>query len=164
MKIDSAAKSEETYNHKKLYNDIIKEAETKSTTENIKIKENEELKNRIEIQNKTMFDWQERGQKLFDENVRLKEEVKHTERYWNTILTKDEEIKKLGEEVQKLKAEAEDKGEENSEDGNVNELVTLAASKSAGHNRETPQSQPIQKKHSFTVPCQTKLLVYLPIM
>ena len=62
-----------------------------------------------------------------------------------------------------MKAEAEDKGEENSEDGNVNELVTLAASKSAGHNRETPQSQPIQKKHSFIVPCQTKLLVYFVV-
>ena len=37
-------------------------------------------------------------------------------------------------------------GAEKNEDENVNDLVTLAAGKSAGHDRETPQSQPTQKK------------------
>ena len=147
LKIDSEAKSEEIEKQKKLYYDIIEESKKKDTTENIEIKENVELKRRLESQNLTLFDWQQRGQNLFDENVRLTEEVKHTERYWNTILAKDEEIKELQKEVQKLKAE--DKTEANSEDENVNELVILAASKSAGHERDTPQSQPIQKKTQF---------------
>ena len=52
----------------------------------------ESLKNRIENENRNTYDIQNGGQLLFDENTKLKEEVKHTERYWNTIISKDEEI------------------------------------------------------------------------
>ena len=99
LKIESEAKSEETEKHRKLYNDIIEESKKKGMKEDDYVKEIEELKKRIENQNITLFDWQQRGQNLFNENERLTEEVKHTERYWNTIISKDEEVKKLEEEV-----------------------------------------------------------------
>ena len=64
------------------------------------------------------------------------------------MLYKDEEIKNLKAEVTMLKAESQEQDicMEDKSDEKLNEIVTLAAGKSAGHKRETPQSQLIQKK------------------
>ena len=74
--------------------------------------------------------------------------MKHTERYWNAIIQKDEEIRKGEEEVKilKTKSEADNKKEENKDHENLNEIVTLATGKNAGHTRETPQVPLTQKK------------------
>ena len=46
----------------------------------------------------------------------------------------------------KTKSQADDKGVENKDEENLNEIVTLEAGKNAGHNKETPQVPLTQKK------------------
>lgn len=102
-------------NIKKLYDDSIEESKKCAVERGMKkeeaVKENEELKKRLEYQNFNMFETQQRSQlfkqqqrsQLFNENNRLKEEVKHTQRYWNTIIAKDEEVKLLEAQIQEFK-------------------------------------------------------------
>ena len=119
MKVAVQWKSEETDKFKNLYNELFEEFKKSSTVkweveEHAQVKENESLMKRIENQNRNTLDIQRGGHILFEENIKFNKEVKHTE------------------------SKVKDKGIENIYEENLSKVVTLAAGKAAGHNRETP--------------------------
>ena len=103
-KVTVAIKTEENGDYKKKYDELVEEFKKVTTTqtnmeEDEETKETDILKKRIENQNRNILDIRHRGQQIFNENTRFQEEVKHTQRYWNTIISRDDDIRSLKSKV-----------------------------------------------------------------